>query len=225
MAVAFPLCIGLALLLGVGLSWWVAPEIPVIPLLFGAMLLLCSIASAASAYRAMSHNVVSSNRGIKIAILGGVFMGTFPPCLQKALVGPGALDPYTAAVTLATGVVVCTLGTNGFIMRHPIAGGPPVRGADYWAAAPVHHALGLLGGAVWAAGLVFNSIAAGQVSVAVSYAFGTGATLVAVLWGALVWGEFRGAPQRSLHYLIGMFVSFLIGIVVIAWAKSIAPLN
>jgi len=225
MAIAFPLCIGLALLLGVGLSWWIAPQITVLPLLLGATLLLCSIGLDASAYRAMSRDRLSSRWGIAVATAGGVLMGLFPPCLQKALVGPGALDPYAASVTLAAGVALCTLATNGLFMRHPIAGGEIVTLRQYWRARPAYHLWGVLGGAVWGAGLVFNSIAAGKVSVAVSYAFGTGGTLVAVLWGALVWREFRGAPIRTLYYLFGMFVSFLAGILVIAWAKAMSPLR
>jgi glucose uptake protein len=225
MAVAFPVCIGLALLLGVGLSWWISPEVPMASLLGGALLLLLSICLDAAAYRAMTRQTKSSNRGIVIAILGGVFMGLFPPSLQKALVGPGALDPYTAAVMLGVGVVVCTLATNWLFMRHPIAGGEPLRAAAYWAAAPAHHGLGILGGAVWATGMVFNSIAGDKVSIAVSYAFGTGGTLVAALWGVLIWKEFRGAPRRSFYYVIGMFISFLAGIAVIAWAKVTMPSN
>jgi glucose uptake protein len=54
---------------------------------------------------------------------------------------------------------------------------------------------------------------------AVSYALGTGATLVAALWGVLLWKEFRGAPARSYWRLAGMFVAFLAGIVVNALAR------
>jgi glucose uptake protein len=225
MAVAFPVCIGLALLLGVGLSWLISPGVPMPALLAGAVLLLFSICLDAAAYRAMTRQTAYSNRGLAIAILGGVFMGLFPPCLQKALVGPAALDPYAASVILGIGVVVCTVGTNWLFMRHPITGGGRVRAAAYFGAAPAHHGLGLLGGAVWAAGMVFNSIAGNKVSIAVSYAFGTGATLVAALWGVLVWKEFRGAPRRSFHYLIGTFISFLAGIGVIAWAKVTMSAN
>jgi glucose uptake protein len=152
-------------------------------------------------------------------------MGLFPPCRQKALVGSGALDPYAASVTLGIGVVVCTIATNWLFMRHPITGGKPLRAAAYFGAAPAHHGLGLLGGAVWAAGMVLNSIAGNKVSIAVSYAFGTGATLVAALWGVLVWKEFRGAPRTSFYCLIGTFISFLAGIAVIAWAKVTVSSN
>ena len=104
-------------------------------------------------------------------------------------------------------------------MRRPIAGGSSIGMYGYYRAPARHHLLGIAGGAVWAAGTVFNAIAAGNVSVAVSYAFGTGGTLVAALWGVLLWKDLR-APPRSYWFLAGMFVAFLAGIVVIAWAKA-----
>ncbi len=119
---------------------------------------------------------------------------------------------------LAVGIVACTLATNWLLMRRPIAGGPSVGMEGYYQAPARHHLLGIAGGVQWAAGMVFNTIAAGKVSVAVSYALGTGATLVAALWGVLVWKEFRGAA-KSYGFLAGMFVTFLAGIVVIACAK------
>jgi glucose uptake protein len=61
--------------------------------------------------------------------------------------------------------------------------------------------------------------------VAISYAFGGGATIVTALWGIFLWKEFRGAPRRSYWCLFGMLLSFLAGIAVIAWAKSTMPPN
>ncbi len=150
-------------------------------------------------------------------------MGAFPPCLQKAIVGADRLDPYAAVVMLGVGILLCTILINYLLMRRPIAGGEPVTFAQFFAAPVGYHALGILGGAVWAAGSVFNFIAGDKVSVAMSYSFGMGGVLVAALWGVLVWKEFRGAPRRSYWYLLGMFVLFLAGIAVIAWAKSTMP--
>jgi glucose uptake protein len=223
MAVAFPVCIGLALLIGVGLCWHINPAVPAIPLAIGSALILLSMVMDAAAYRAKARETVFSTRGILIAVLGGIFMGAFPPCIEKAIVGAGALDPYAAAVMLGIGVLVCTLATNYVFMRRPIAGGPPVTLAQFFAAPLHHHLLGILGGAIWAVGGVLSFVAGGKVGMAISYAFGSGATLVAALWGVLVWKEFRGAPRSSYWYLLGMFLTFLAGIAVIAWAKSTMP--
>ncbi len=223
MAVAFPVCIGLALLIGVGVSWYVLPVVPAAPLAIGATLILVSMLMDGAAYRSAAKEAVFSARGIVIAILGGILMGAFPPCLQKAMVGDTALDPYSASVMLAVGILACTLVTNYFFMRWPIAGGPPVTMGQFFKTPLKFHVLGILGGAVWAGGAVMNFIASSKVSVAIGYSFGTGATLVAAFWGVCVWKEFQGAPRRSYVYLVAMFVLFLAGIGVIAYAKAMVP--
>jgi glucose uptake protein len=223
MAVAFPICIGLAMLIGGGVSWYIEAAVPAVPMALGLALILVSVILDAAAYRAMSGKMVASARGIAIALLGGVFTGAFPPCLQQAMVGMNPLDPYAAVVMLGVGVLGCTIVTNYAFMRRPIAGGAPVTMAQFFSASPRFHVFGILGGMVWAAGSVANFIAGGKVSVAISYAFGGGATIVTALWGIFLWKEFCGAPRRSYWYLCGMFVAFLAGITVIAWAKSTMP--
>ncbi len=52
MAVAFPVCCGLALLIGVGLSWCIEPAVPAAPMAIGAALILLSMIMDAAAYRA-----------------------------------------------------------------------------------------------------------------------------------------------------------------------------
>lgn len=219
LAVAFPVCIGLALLLGVGLSWWISPQISGLPLVVGSLLLLLAMVLDAAAYRTLTRDSVFSARGVVIAVIGGLFMGAFPPSLQKAMLGPAALDSYSASLMLAVGIFLCSLSTNWIFMRWPIAGGTSIGMEGYYRAPLHYHLLGIGGGVIWVSGLVFNAIAARNVSVAVSYACGTGATLVAALWGVWVWKEFRGASAKCYWFLAGMFVAFLSGIVIIAWAK------
>ena len=120
----------------------------------------------------------------------------------------------------AAGILLCTIVTNYGFMRRPIAGGEPVSFAQLFAAPRRFHVFGLIGGMVWAAGTVCSFVAGGKASVAISYAFGGGATIVTALWGILLWKEFRGAFRRSYWCLFGMLISFLAGITVIAWAKS-----
>jgi hypothetical protein len=45
--------------------------------------------------------------------------------------------------------------------------------------------------------LSFNVIASGVAGPAISYALGQGATLVAALWGLLIWHEFRSAREGT----------------------------
>jgi glucose uptake protein len=80
----------------------------------------------------------------------------------------------------------------------------------------------VLGGAIWGTGAVFNFVAAGFVGVAISYAIGQAAPMVAALWGVFVWHEFRGASNTAKKYLAAMFVCYLLAIVIIARAYDVA---
>lgn len=222
MSVAFPVAIGLALLIGGGISWSIEAAVPAVPMAAGLGLILLSILLDAAAYKAKAGQMPVSTRGIVIAILAGILTGLFPPFLQKALVGETKLDPYAAVVMLGVGIVVCTLLTNYLFMRKPIAGGEPVSFGQFFRAPLKFHVYGLLGGIVWATGSVCNFVAGDKVSVAISYAFGGGATLVTAFWGIFLWKEFQGAPRRSYWCLAGMAVAFLAGIIVIAVAKTAA---
>ena len=72
LAVAFPVCIGLALLIGVGLSWYIEPAVPAVPMAVGSLLILASMVMDAAAYRALATETVFSLRGLIIAIIGGI---------------------------------------------------------------------------------------------------------------------------------------------------------
>jgi glucose uptake protein GlcU len=65
---------------------------------------------------------------------------------------------------------------------------------------PCYQALGLLGGAIWGVGTVFNFVTANYVGVAISYAIGQASPMIAALWGVLVWHEFRRASARAKGY-------------------------
>jgi glucose uptake protein len=80
------------------------------------------------------------------------------------------------------------------------------------------HALGLLGGAIWMLALSLNVIASGVAGPAVSYALGQGATLVAAIWGVLIWKEFRAAPPGTAPFLYLMFAGYALGLTLIGLA-------
>jgi glucose uptake protein len=80
--------------------------------------------------------------------------------------------------------------------------------------------LGLLGGAIWGIGTVFNLVAANFTGVAISYAIGQSAPMVAALWGVLAWKEFQGAKAQAKAYLALMFLFYLLAILLIARANT-----
>src|SRR5580704_1609810 len=89
LAVAFPVGIGLALVVGVLLNYAIAPAGNPL-LLFGGMLLvvLAIILDALAYRRRESERRSISVRGIWISIACGILMGIFYPLVTKAVSGP-----------------------------------------------------------------------------------------------------------------------------------------
>jgi glucose uptake protein len=122
-------------------------------------------------------------------------------------------------VFFTLGAVICCFFFNIYLMKKPIVGAP-LELSRYFRAPAAYHALGLLGGAIWGAGMVFNFVAASFVGVAISYAIGQASPMIAALWGVVVWREFRGASARARIYLIGMFLFYVLALVLIAIAHQ-----
>ena len=105
-------------------------------------------------------------------------------------------------------------------MRKPVEGAP-VTMKQYFAGNMKTHSIGVLGGLIWASGMVVSFMAVGSADPAVSYSLSNAAPVVAILWGVFVWKEFKGAPKGTNGILTIMFILFLIGLVVITASKVI----
>jgi len=225
LAVAFPVGIGLALVVGVLLNYLIAPKGHP-GLLFGGMaLVVLAIILDALAYRRRESERRSvSLRGIWISVACGVLMGSFYPLVTKAVTEGHSLGPYSVALFFALGVALCALPVNYLFMKKPLNGAPPVDMSQYFAAKATWHFWGVIGGFIWCTGTVFNFVAshAQMVGPAVSYAIGQGATMVSALWGVFIWKEFANAPLASRRLIPAMFVFFLLGLGSIAVAPMIA---
>jgi glucose uptake protein len=75
--------------------------------------------------------------------------------------------------------------------------------------------VGISGGLIWGIGSALSYMVAGKAGAAVSYALGQGGTLVAALWGLLIWKEFRGASKTVHIMLVCMVLLFVLGLAVI----------
>ncbi len=222
MAVAFPIGIGLALVIGSVLNYVVTPAGNPL-LLFGGIALVCvAIVLDALAYRNKSGNVQVTTKGIVLSLLGGMFMGFFYPFIAKAIKGEGHLGPYTVMFVFALGILLSNLPLNYTLMRRPLVGAP-VSMANYFAGAGRLHFWGILGGAIWAMGALSNFVAsyAAMVGPATSYALGQGATMVGAIWGVFVWKEFAGAGPRTNRLLAMMFAFFITGLICVALAPVV----
>jgi glucose uptake protein len=221
MAVAFPVGIGLALVIGALSSYLIAPQGNPLLLFGGIFLVVVAIVCDSLAYREREIGRRKGNaRGIVLSLLAGLLMGTFYPLVSKAMTGPAAPGPYATSFFFVIGTILCALPLNYFFMRKPIDGGTPVTLGGFTAAPTRWHLAGILGGAIWVCGGTLNFVASRIhfVGPAVSYSIGQGATMVSALWGVFVWREFRSPSPRVLTLLIVMFLAFIAGLTAIAIA-------
>ena len=219
MTVAFPLGVGIALVLGVIVNYIGAPKGDPTVLFLGVALVVVAIVLNAMASGKMQRNDAGSNKkGVWIAIIAGVLMSFFYRFVAAAMdlnnfesPTPGMATPYSAFFIFSVGIFLSNFVFNTIVMRRPFEG-KPVSYAAYFRGGLSTHMVGILGGVIWGLGTALSYIAAGKAGAAISYALGQGAPMVAALWGIFVWKEFRGAP-RSVNWLLGlMFLFFLSGL-------------
>jgi len=222
MAVAFPIGIGLALVIGSVLNYIITPKGNPL-MLFGGIALVClAILLDALAYRRQAKDQTVSIKGIAISVLGGVMMGLFYPFIAKAIKGENHLGPYTVAFVFTIGILLSTFPVNYVLMRRPVSG-PPVSVGDYFRGTRAWHFWGIFGGMFWMTGTIFNFVGsyAQMVGPAASYALGQGSTMVGTIWGVFVWKEFKGADAATKRLLALMFALFIIGLVCVALAPVV----
>jgi glucose uptake protein len=221
LAVAFPIGIGLALVIGAASSYAIRPSGNPWMLFGGIALVLAAIVFDAVAYRLREEQRRTlSKRGVALSLASGVLMGTFYPFVAKSMEGLQAPGPYAAALFFAVGVLACAIPVNTLLMRKPLDGRESVSAASFAMAPARWHAWGIVGGLIWCTGAVLNFVAsrAHVVGPAVSYSVGQGATMISACWGVFVWHEFAAAPRRSRKLLMWMFLFFLLGLAAIALA-------
>ncbi|MEI9977297.1 MAG: multidrug DMT transporter permease [Ignavibacteriota bacterium] len=222
MAVAFPVGVGLALVIGTVASYAQAPKGNPLPLFAGVGLVLVAMVMSAVAHSRLPRTGASGwKRGVIFAAIAGCLMGFFYPQLMRSIspdfntgaIQPGTLTPYTALIWFSLGLLASNFIVNTIFMR---AGG--WHAADYFRGSSRLHFLGMAGGMIWMLALGLNVIASGQAGAAASYALGQGATLIAAIWGVAIWREFRNAPSGVTPYLTAMFVAYTLGLVLIGSA-------
>ena len=220
LAIAFPVSIGIALVEGVVLSYALQPRGNPALLTMGILMALVALVLVGKAYGALrTGSAAVSRRGVVVCVISGLLMGIFAPFVTRAMTRGATLTPYTTAVFLTLGAFICCFFFNTILMRKPITG-TPVAAAEYFRAPASYHALGLLGGAIWGCGTVFNFVAASLVGGAISYAIGQASPLVACLWGVFAWKEFRGANTSAKIYLGAMVAAYLLALVLLARAYA-----
>ena len=219
LAVAFPVGIGLALVVGAVSSYLISPNGNPWMLFGGIALVMAAIVLDARAYGVREGGKSSaSRRGVLLSVLAGLLMGCFYPFVAKAMSGPEGVGPYAVAFFFAIGVLICSLPVNWLLMRKPLDGKEPVEMEGYFKAPLSFHLWGIVGGLIWCTGTTLNFVASRTqiVGPAVSYSIGQGATMVSAAWGVFIWREFAHAPALAKRLVWWMFLCFLLGLGLVA---------
>jgi glucose uptake protein len=222
MAVAFPLGIGLALIIGTVISYIESPRGNPVLIALGVLLILAAMLLSAAAHRRSDLGRTSKGAGGPIfAIVAGCLMGLFYPQLALAIspevqaghLSSHNLPPLAALLTFSIGVLVSNAVINTILMRTQ-----GIQYSHFFGGRVGTHVWGLLGGAIWMFALACNLFASSAAGPAISYALGQGATLVAALWGIFVWKEFRSAPEGTVRLVALMLGCYATGLVLIGAA-------
>src|SRR5690606_24575389 len=229
MAVAFPVGVGIALVLGVIINYMGSQSGNPLLLGLGVLLIVCAIILNSLAYKstaAKDDNKSSIKKGLILAVFAGLLMAFFYRFIASSMdlenfANPlaGKMTPYTAFFIFSIGVLISNMLFNSILIKKPFVGKPTSYKA-YFLGSFANHLPGILGGLIWGTGNVMNLVAAGKAGAAISYGLGQGATLVAAFWGVIIWKEFKNSTKKVTNMLIGMFLLFLIGIVLIIMAGN-----
>jgi glucose uptake protein len=226
MAVAFPIAVGLALVIGVVVNYIATPLGNPLLLFTGLALVVVAILIDAAAYRRLPQdNKGDQRKGIIISIISGVLMGFFYRFVAASMVtdfripDQGLLTPYSAMFIFTVGIFISNFLINTWFMYRPVTG-KPVKYRDYFRqGTPRLHLVGVLGGVIWCVAMEFNLIASGEAGYAISYGLGQGATMISAAWGVFIWKEFAGAPKGTNKLLTAMFTVFIAGLALIIIAR------
>jgi glucose uptake protein len=230
LAVAFPVGIGLALVIGVLVNYWAEPKGEPIKLFSGVALITVAIIVDAWAYGTLPGQSKGVGAvGLGLALLCGVLMGFFYRFVAAAMpepkpenfihMPPGKLSPYSAMVLFSLGILASQVLFNFANILGALTQVPPGT-PDYFSGGALVHLWGLLGGMIWAVGMTFSIIAFGRAGPAISYGLGQGATMVAAFWGVFIWREFRDAPPGTGILIWLMFAGYILGLGLIILAGT-----
>ena len=154
MSVAFPLGIGLALVLGVLVNFRAEARGNPLFIFAGVIFIVAAILCNSMAYKKTNPGKAGAGtRGILLSLTAGFIMSFFYRFVAAAMDPPGSLSgevpgnltPYTALVIFACGVFFSNFIFNTIAMHYPVSG-VRVRISGYYKGSPGTHLVGMLGG-------------------------------------------------------------------------------
>jgi len=226
MSTAFPIGVGLAMVLGVVINYIFQPYGKPFPLFIGLALAAAAIVTDAVAYSKIAKGRGKIPRaGILLSVGAGILMSLFYRFVASAMAEnmadpePGKITPYTGMFLFSIGMLLSNFIFNTYMMRKPVEG-EPVTYRQYFKGKTKFHLLGIIGGVMWAIATALNFLSGTKAGYAISFGLGQGDTMIGAVWGILIWKEFRGASRTVNWLLAGMFVIFITGMVLIVYAGA-----
>jgi glucose uptake protein len=237
LSVAFPMTMGLALLLATALG--VAGRATSNPLLLGlgCALVLTAVVVTAVLYRMMAvarHEALARSgyakstrrpspiKGIVLSTIAGLLIGSFTPLLEKAHGGDVGMGPYALCAVFAFGVFFSSFVFNIFFMNLPVEG-EPVDFGSYFTGRGKQHLLGIAAGLIWCTGIVAALVSSeGQEQLHTApllrFLLMQASPIVAALWGIFAFRELRNGDIRIKTLGFLMVVLFAFGLVLVGLA-------
>jgi glucose uptake protein len=244
MAVAFPISVGLAVVVNGVWNYIPIGQANPVFVFGGALCLVVAVVLSSLAHISHSDALKSAPAarvdprapgatrpapaatGLILASLSGILLGLVFPVLDNVRAGENAVSPYGAALLMAGGIVFSTFLLVPFLLNFPIQGSP-VEFRAYFKGSKKQHFWGIFGGLVWMGGtvcyLVVRStptLTASNAAVNFGVAFAAG--LLGALWGLLGWREFRGSSYKVKMLLLSVLVLYAVGLGMMALAPLYA---
>ena len=161
MAVAFPVAVGLALVIGVVLNYLKAPVGNPVLLFGGVALVVAAILVNARAYAKLPSAEGASGQGPRaVRRSPGVLMSCLLPVrggvddhATSAHPQAGQLTPFSAMFVFTSAILLSNFLWNTFFMYRPVSGSPTTYGEYFTQGQPWLHLVGILGGFIWCFGM------------------------------------------------------------------------
>jgi glucose uptake protein len=204
MSVAFPIGLGLALIVGAIWNSFLLQTTGALNLYAGCAVVLGAVIVAAVAHgqiETLRRKIAAANApppepaapgrsrkaetptgpskflGVWLAIAGGILMGCFYPVMTMGVGGELDLsNPFAVALVFSAGILFSTFIFNLYFLNLPVAG-QPLSFFSYFTGSFGQHALGLLGGILWMTGACANfaaGAAQGDAKVGLAFSFALG---------------------------------------------------
>jgi glucose uptake protein len=229
LSVAFPIALGISVMVSAALGVLVRSGGDSTLILLGCGLILVAVIVSAMAYRinkvqqheqlaragiARSTRRPNPMKGIIVAVIGGVLMGSIGGLLARTRSGDLGLGPYAAAALFGFGMFASSLVFNIFFMNLPVDG-EPIEFTAYFKTAIKQHVAGLLGGILFYLGLLAGMVGTAvpetlQPNPLLRLILNQGSPVVAALLGIVVWHELRGGDMR-VKVLAGLMIILFLG--------------